>query len=160
MSCPHSTPHLEGRDVRSTRIAVQEEDSALDRLATAATLIMLERFVCLADGVLAGAPERGLSWAGDSQPAREAERILTEVEDVLARLAGDAGVDESMARKLLAVRDELGGHLLAVARVEGIDLPSHVIVGILRRAAETTRDGLRAVIPDSSSRTKRELQQA
>jgi hypothetical protein len=141
-------------------MTVQEEDSALDRLATAATLVTLERFVCLADGVLAGARGRELSGARGSEPAWEAERILAEVEDVLARLAGDAGIDEKTARKLLAVRDELGGHLLAVARVEGIDLPAHVVVGILRRAAETTRDGLRAVIPEASSRATRALQQA
>jgi hypothetical protein len=78
---------------------------------------------------------------------QEAAQILTVVEDLLAGLARRTSLDGEQARRMLALRDELGGHLLAAAALEVIEL-SDLAVGVLRRATLALDVGLDELATD------------
>jgi hypothetical protein len=82
---------------------------------------------------------------GDDAPSRqEAVRLLRDVERSLARWAAEAP-SRALAFRLLRVRSELRSHLAATATLEDIGRPSRSVAGMLKRAVDTTRVGLRAV---------------
>jgi hypothetical protein len=78
---------------------------------------------------------------------QEAAQILTVVEDLLAGVARRASLDGEQARRMLALRDELGGHLLAAAALEVIEL-GDLAVGVLRRATLALDVGLDELATD------------
>jgi hypothetical protein len=81
----------------------------------------------------------------EADPARRdlAARLLGSVETALGRLAVDQGVDTTTADRLLDLRDDLGGHLLAAATLDDVGVPSGAATELLKRAAESTQAGLR-----------------
>ena len=83
---------------------------------------------------------------GDAAATRqEAVRLLRDVEASLARWAADAP-SRPFAARLLRVRSELRSHLTASATLEDIGRPSRSTTGMLKRAIDTTRVGLRGVV--------------
>jgi hypothetical protein len=81
----------------------------------------------------------------DAHSREEAVRLLRHVEDSLGRWAAEAPSRPFSAR-LLRVRSELRAHLAATATLEDIGRPSRGTTGMLKRAVDTTRIGLRAVV--------------
>ena len=80
----------------------------------------------------------------DTRSRQEAVRLLRDVEHSLTRWASDAP-SRALAARLLRVRSELRAHLAATATLEDIGRPSRSVSGMLKRAVDTTRVGLRAV---------------
>ena len=93
--------------------------------------------------------QRLLVEDGDDATSRgEAVRLLRDVEQALGRWAGEAS-SRALAFRLLRVRSELRAHLAATATLEDIGRPPRSVAGMLKRAVDTTRVGLRAVVrPD------------
>ena|SRR5256885_7634615 len=90
--------------------------------------------------------QRLLIEDGDDHASRhEAVRLLRDVEASLSRWASDAPT-RAFAARLLRVRSELRAHLTATATLEDIGRPSRSVSGMLRRAVDTTRVGLRGVV--------------
>jgi hypothetical protein len=88
---------------------------------------------------------RLLSEDGDDGRSREeAIRLLRGVEQSLSRWALDAP-SRAFAARLLRVRSDLRGHLVAAATLEEFGQPPRGATGMLKRAVDTTRIGLRAV---------------
>jgi hypothetical protein len=89
--------------------------------------------------------ERLLADEGEHPESRQvAMSLLRDVEEALARWASDVD-SRAFAGRLLGVRAELSGHLLAASTLEEIGPPATGGARLLRRAVETTRTGLRAV---------------
>lgn len=82
---------------------------------------------------------------GDAGRRDLASEMLGTVEALLGHLAVDRGVETDVADRLLNLRDDLGGHLLAAATLDDVGVPSRAAVELLRRAADTTQAGLRLV---------------
>jgi len=90
--------------------------------------------------------QRLLVEDGDDATSRgEAVRLLRDVEQALTRCAGESS-SRAFAFRLLKVRSELRAHLSATATLEDIGRPSRSIAGMLKRAVDTTRVGLRSVV--------------
>jgi hypothetical protein len=88
---------------------------------------------------------RLLSEDGDDARSRqEAIRLLRDVERGLDRWAAEAS-SRALAAKLLRVRSDLRRHLVAAATLEEFGQPPRGAAGMLKRAVDTTRIGLRAV---------------
>jgi hypothetical protein len=85
----------------------------------------------------------------DHGEPRKAAEALTVVEDLLARLAKEHALAGDEARQLLALRDELGGQLLAAAALDVIELP-HQAAGVLKRAADSAEAGLREILAEAA----------
>ena len=83
--------------------------------------------------------------ADDARTRLEAIRLLRDVERALARWAAEAQ-SRAFAARLLGVRAELKGHLVAAATLEEVGRPPRGAAGMLKRAVQTTRFGLRAVV--------------
>jgi len=101
-------------------------------LDAAATWRAVQEHVVRASELLAGE---------QTAETEEASQTLTVVEDLLAGLARGASLEGHQARRMLALRDELGGHLLAAAALEVIE-QSDLAVGVLRRATLALDVGL------------------
>ena len=87
-----------------------------------------------------------LAEGGDDARTRgEAIHLLRDVEDGLSRRAAHAP-SRVVAARLLRVRTGLSGHLAAAATLEEIGRPPRGAAGMLRRAVDTTRVGLRAAV--------------
>jgi hypothetical protein len=79
----------------------------------------------------------------DEAPPLEAARLLLgSVETELGRLASAAETDTETARRLLSVRDDLSGYLLAAGALETAGAPTDGVVRMLRRAVGNARAGL------------------
>ena len=76
---------------------------------------------------------------------REAATSLYEVEIRLSELA-TVLPDTAMAQQLIALRDLLSSHLLAASTCERGELPTSVVVGLLRRGADRARRGIRQTV--------------
>ena len=88
---------------------------------------------------------RMLAEDGDDARSRaEAIRLLRDVEDGLSRWAA-AAPSPAFAVRLVRVRSELSAHLAAAATLEDAGRPARGVAGMLKRAVDTTRYGLRAV---------------
>jgi hypothetical protein len=114
---------------QTSRYEPTGSDSDLD---AAATWRALQEHVLRASELLA---------AQDAAAPQEASETLTVVEDLLAGLASRAPLDDDQVRRMLSLRDELGGHLLAASALEVIEL-SELAVGVLRRATVALDVGL------------------
>ena len=89
--------------------------------------------------------QRLLAEDGDDARSREeAIRLLRDVERGLARWAAEAP-SRAFAARLLGVRGDLNGHLVAAATLEDVGRPPRGAAGMLKRAVQTTRVGLRAI---------------
>ena len=89
---------------------------------------------------------RLLAEDGDDARAREeAAHLLRDVENGLGRWAADAS-SRAFAARLLRVRTGLRGHLAAATTLEEIGRPPRGASGMLKRAVDTTRVGLRAAV--------------
>jgi hypothetical protein len=75
--------------------------------------------------------------------------MLGTVEALLGHLAIERGIETDVADRLLGLRDDLGGHLLAAATLDDVGVPSHAGLELLRRAADTTQAGLRLLTLDA-----------
>jgi hypothetical protein len=84
----------------------------------------------------------------DGGEAEDAERCLSQIEDLLADLAWASDVGDTAGSRLLAVRDELSGYLLAVAALYAIGLSADAVPDVLRRAAGAVRAGIAALGQD------------
>ena len=71
-----------------------------------------------------------------------ARQLLTAVEVELGRLASTAETDTETAGRLLSVRADLSGHLLAAGALETAGAPPNGVARMLRRAARAARAGL------------------
>jgi hypothetical protein len=80
-----------------------------------------------------------------SEDTKQAEQLLTLVEEGLLRLARSAAMSDGDARHALALRDELSGRLLAAAALDAIEIPVGTIGDVLRKATATTAAGLSAI---------------
>src|SRR5438045_6535149 len=80
----------------------------------------------------------------DARSRAEATRLLRDVEESLGRWAADAP-SRAFAARLLRVCSELHGHLVAAATLEEFGQGARGAAGMLKRAVDTTRIGLRAV---------------
>ncbi|MBV8161974.1 MAG: hypothetical protein JO265_13710 [Acidimicrobiia bacterium] len=88
---------------------------------------------------------RLLAEDGDDARSRaEAIRLLGGVEQGLARWAAEAPT-RALAARLLRVRSELRAHMAAAGTLEDVGRPPRGVAGMLKRAVDTTRIGLRAV---------------
>ncbi|MBV8690429.1 MAG: hypothetical protein JO054_10220 [Actinobacteria bacterium] len=85
---------------------------------------------------------------GDHERRDLACEMLGSVEALLGHLAIERGIETNLADRLLGLRDDLGGHLLAAATLDDVGVPSHAAVELLRRAADTTQAGLRLLTLD------------
>jgi hypothetical protein len=85
---------------------------------------------------------------GDHDLRGLACEVLGSVEMLLGHLAIDRRIQTDIADRLLALRDDLGGHLLAAATLDDVGVPSRAAVELLRRAADTTQAGLRLLTLD------------
>lgn len=86
--------------------------------------------------------------AEDGEDARtrgEAIHLLRDVEQGLGRWATDAP-SRAFAAKLLRIRTGLNGHLAAATTLEELGRPPRGAAGMLKRAVDTTRIGLRAIV--------------
>lgn len=81
----------------------------------------------------------------DPGTRQEAMRLLRDVEESLARWAGETP-SRAFAARLLRVRSELRSHLSATATLEEMGRPPRSVAGMLKRAVDTTRVGLRGVV--------------
>ena len=89
---------------------------------------------------------RLLAEDGDDPRTRgEAIHLLRDVEAGLGRWAA-AAPSRAVAARLLRVRTGLSGHLSAATTLEEIGRPPRGAAGMLRRAVDTTRVGLRAAV--------------
>jgi hypothetical protein len=78
----------------------------------------------------------------------EAATLLHEVEVRLVELA-TAAPDTTVAKGLISLRDSLSSHLLAASTCELGELPTSVVVRLLRRGADQTRRGIRRTVTAS-----------
>lgn len=85
-----------------------------------------------------------LLHSGDALAVDDARHVLACVEADLGRLASAAYTDTETARRLLMVRADLSGHLLAAGALETAGAPVDGVARMLRRAAGTARVGLAA----------------
>lgn len=81
----------------------------------------------------------------EGEPSHELESLLSQVEEALAKIAGDDRLDPHVIATLRALRDQLTSHLVAAASLEAIELPRTTVVDVLRRAAWATEKGLDSV---------------
>jgi hypothetical protein len=123
---------------RSGVVRLAEQSPATDSVRVLQTLA---RYVRVADSLL--------SDSDDDAARREVEHILSTVEDQLGRLAGEEHVDGVMAHRLFTIRDELSAQLLAAAALEEVEVPRDAVVGVLRRAADSTKASLDRFSADS-----------
>jgi len=65
----------------------------------------------------------------------EGVRLLQVAEEAASGLPGDPVTDDETFRTVVALRDELGGCLLAARQLREAGVANEVIVGILRRGA-------------------------
>jgi len=79
----------------------------------------------------------------DARSRQEAIRLLRDIEHGLGRWAAGAP-SRALAARLLRVRSGLSGHLAAATTLEEIGRPPRGAAGMLKRAVDTTRVGLRA----------------
>ena len=90
--------------------------------------------------------QRLLVEDGDDAASRsEAMCLLRDVEQSLTRWAGESA-SRAFAFRLLRASSELRAHLSATATLEDIGRPPRSVTGMLKRAVDTTRVGLRAVV--------------
>ena len=80
----------------------------------------------------------------DIRSREEAVRLLRGVEHSLTRWAAEAP-SKALSARLIRVRSELRAHLSASETLEDIGRPARSVAGLLKRAVDTTRVGLRAV---------------
>jgi len=84
----------------------------------------------------------------DARSREEAIRLLRDVHRALGRWAADTP-SRAVAARLLRVRSDLNGHVAAATTLEDVGLPPRGAAGMLKRAVQTTRVGLRGVVtPD------------
>lgn len=84
----------------------------------------------------------------DVHSRAEAVRLLRGVDESLGRWAAEAP-SRPLTARLLGVRSQLRAHLSASATLEGIGRPAKSVAALLKRAVDTTRVGLRAIVrPD------------
>ena len=99
-----------------------------------------------ADGIDAADAELGVAetllHSEDGVAVDTARQLLTAVEAELGRLASTAETDTETAGRLLSVRADLSGHLLAAGALETAGAPLSGIARMLRRAARAARAGL------------------
>src|SRR4029077_4854983 len=74
-----------------------------------------------------------------------AERSLVEIEDLLSALIADDRVTDSIARHVEALRDDLGGSLLAAAEMQRVGVRDEAVVDVLRRALDAINIGVTAI---------------
>src|SRR5437763_4106169 len=82
--------------------------------------------------------------ADDACSRQEAIHLLSDVERGLARWAAEAP-SRALAARLVRVRSELRGHLAAAATLEELAQGRRGATGMLKRAVDNTRIGLRAI---------------
>jgi hypothetical protein len=91
--------------------------------------------------------ERLLDSAADDPLHREeATALLASVESALGQLLREVDTDAATAGRLLGLRDDLGGYLLAAAHLDAVGGPPDTAVDLLRRATEATGEGLRILL--------------
>ena len=89
---------------------------------------------------------RLLAEDGDDAGARvEAIRLLRDIEEGLNRWVAHAP-SRAFAARLLRVRTGLSGHLAAATTLEEVGRPPRGAAGMLKRAVDTTRVGLRGAV--------------
>ncbi|HEV3353215.1 MAG TPA: hypothetical protein VG076_09845 [Acidimicrobiales bacterium] len=89
---------------------------------------------------------RLLTEDGDDARSRaEAIRLLRDVERCVRRWAAEAP-SRALAARLLRVESELRRHLVAASTLEEVGQPPRGAAGMLKRAVDTTRIGLRGVV--------------
>jgi hypothetical protein len=89
---------------------------------------------------------RLLTEDGDDACSRaEAIRLLRDVERCLHRWGAEAP-SRALAARLLRVDSELRRHLVAASTLEEVGQPPRGAAGMLKRAVDTTRVGLRGVV--------------
>ncbi|GAC1592991.1 MAG: hypothetical protein NVS3B21_13460 [Acidimicrobiales bacterium] len=79
------------------------------------------------------------------EPSHELETLLSRVEETLATIGGDDGLEPRVTATLRAVRDQLTSHLMAAASLEAIEVPRATVVDVLRRATVAIEEGLDSV---------------
>lgn len=89
-----------------------------------------------------------LTHATDRQAVDAAQAALDEVDLLLETAASDEGIDPSPARLLKALRDDLGGHVLAASALEAINMPIDTVADVLRRAVAAATSELAGLIPE------------
>jgi hypothetical protein len=85
---------------------------------------------------------QALLATNETPPLDAARHLLGTVESELGRLASAAETDTETARRLLSVRADLSGHLLAAGALETAGAPTDGVARMLRRAAGIARAGL------------------
>lgn len=88
----------------------------------------------------------------DAVAVEAATSLLFSVDRSLGRLASAPDTDTDTARRLLSVRADLSGHLLAAGALETAGAPADGVARMLRRAAEIARTGLGVRAPVGAGR--------
>lgn len=76
-----------------------------------------------------------------------ARELLSAIEADLGRMASAPDTDTETARRLLSVRADLSGHLLAAGALETAGAPADGVTRMLRRATGIARAGLWLAAP-------------
>ena len=83
-----------------------------------------------------------LLQSDDAVAVEAATALLFSVDRALRTLASAPDTDTETARRLLSIRADLSGHLLAAGALETAGAPAAGVARMLRRAAEIARAGL------------------
>jgi len=82
----------------------------------------------------------------DATSLDAARHLLASVESELGRVASAADTDTDTARRLLSVRADISGHLLAAGALETAGAPADGVARMLRRAAGVARVAVAAEV--------------
>lgn len=97
------------------------------------------------------AAETSLGCPVDRASLRQVNTSLYEVSWLLEGLVAD--VDADTAQRLQSVRNDLGGHLLAAAALQSIDVPADRVATVLRRGVVAARCGIATIDADGPTVT-------
>ena len=88
----------------------------------------------------------------DAVAVEAATALLFSVDRALRLLASAPDIDTETARRVLSIRADLSGHLLAAGALETAGAPAAGVARMLRRAAEIARAGLGVLAPVGAGR--------
>jgi hypothetical protein len=80
----------------------------------------------------------------------EGQRILEEVDELLAQGVDDGAADVDTMQAMVGLRSELGGYLLAVTTLEEVGVSPGVVVSVLQRGTDQVDAMLGQIAVDAS----------
>jgi hypothetical protein len=94
--------------------------------------------------------QAALGQRGAPDAVSRGQHHLQQVDELLAQGVGDAVTDIETLQAMLALRNQLGGYLLAGSTLEEVGATPRVVVDVLRRGADALDDLLGQLTSDRS----------